>query len=85
MKLLPDSVTVLPVYATADTADSTAGLALICSSDDALVTLVVDGFEKRCILRAYRAPNRFEIVNFCVLQFFVLTLLETLHTFYLRT
>lgn len=39
----------------------------------------------RCILRAYRALNRFEIVNFCVLQLFVLTLLETLHTFYLRT
>ena len=46
MKLLPNSVTVLPAYATAGTADSTAGLALICSSDAALVALAVEGFEK---------------------------------------
>ena len=46
MKLLPESVTVLPAYATAGSADSTAGLALICSSDAALVALVVEGFEK---------------------------------------
>ena len=46
MKLLPDSVTVLPAYATAGSAELTVGLALMSSNAAMLVALVADGFEK---------------------------------------